>query len=269
MSARGLTHSRIPASRAPGDFTGLAADYAKYRPGYSAEVIRAIAGLLPRAITECDCADVGAGTGIFTRQIADSGFRSITAVEPNPDMRETGKRETKDTPIVWREGSGENTGLADASVHLVTMASSFHWVDFDRGVAEFHRILRSGGCFAALWNPRLIDANPLLVEIESKARALAGDSSRHSSGLSGRAEQMMSLFQNCTLFSTPIYIEGRHTMRFTPEAYLGVWRSVNDWQVKLGPAGFARFLNYIRERIAGVEAIETTYLTRAWVARKI
>jgi ubiquinone/menaquinone biosynthesis C-methylase UbiE len=269
MSATALKVSPIQQPRSPGDFTGLATDYAKYRSGYSGEAIKAITGLLPRAVAQSDCADVGAGTGIFTRQLAGEGFRTVTAVEPNSDMRETGKAATTNPRVRWREGSGEATGLEDSSVDLITMASSFHWVDFDRGVAEFHRILRAQGCFAALWNPRVIEANPLLVEIEAKARALAGDSTRQSSGLSGRAEQMMSLFQNCALFATPIYIEGRHTQRFTPEAYLGVWRSVNDWQVKLGPAGFSRFLDYVADRIAGLDAIETTYLTRAWIARKV
>jgi ubiquinone/menaquinone biosynthesis C-methylase UbiE len=49
--------------------------------------------------------------------------------------------------------------LADGSVDLVSMASSFHWADFDTACDEFHRILRSGGVFVALWNPRLIEVN--------------------------------------------------------------------------------------------------------------
>ena len=38
--------------------------------------------------------NVGAGTGIFTRLLARSGCRSVTAVEPNADMRERGLRDS-------------------------------------------------------------------------------------------------------------------------------------------------------------------------------
>ena len=261
--------SGIISSRAPGDFTGLAEDYGKYRPGYSVDVLRAIVSLLAQPAAQCDAADLGAGTGIFTRQLAEFGFRSLTAVEPNADMRSVGGEQSSSMGIEWRDGRGEATGLAPESVDLVTMASSFHWVDFQSGIAEFHRILRRSGCFVALWNPRLIETNPLLVEIEAKAKSLASDAARVSSGLSGRAELMTSLFSGYKLFDMPTYIEGRHTLRMSPEAYLGVWRSVNDWRVKLGPARFGQFMDFVSHRIEGLEAIETTYLTRAWVARKI
>jgi SAM-dependent methyltransferase len=51
---------------------------------------------------------------------------------------------------------------------IVRMASSLHWANFDKACDEFHRILRPGGVFVALWNPRFIEANPLLVEIEAQ-----------------------------------------------------------------------------------------------------
>jgi len=65
-----------------------------------------------------------------------------------------------------------------------------------------------------------------------------------------------------------LYLEGRHSVRQTPAQYLGAWRSVNDLQVQLGAELFARFLDFVARRTADVEAIETTYLTRAWVARR-
>jgi hypothetical protein len=44
---------------------------------------------------------------------------------------------------------------------------------------------------------------------------------------------------------------------------------VNDLQVQLGPELFAEFLETTEKRIAGLEAIETTYVTRAWAARRV
>ena len=46
-----------------GDFTGLAGDYAKFRPGYAPRVATAILSLLGRDTASIDAADVGAGTG--------------------------------------------------------------------------------------------------------------------------------------------------------------------------------------------------------------
>jgi hypothetical protein len=55
----------------------------------------------------------------------------------------------------------------------------------------------------------------------------------------------------------------------SPERYIGAWRSVNDLQVKLGPKRFEDFITYLWEKVGSLPAIETTYLTRAWSARKI
>ena len=43
----------------------------------------------------------------------------------------------------------------------------FHWTEFDTTVKESLRVLRKNGRFTALWNPRLIEVNPLLIEIEN------------------------------------------------------------------------------------------------------
>lgn len=252
-----------------GEFTGLAQDYSAYRPAYAESVLDAILGLLRRPAASLDAADVGAGTGIWTRMLARRGFRQVTAVEPNDDMRTTGARDSRDLPILWRQGAGTATGLADGSVDLVSMASSFHWVDFVLGAREFHRVLRPGGRFVALWNPRLIEANPLLVEIEAMIGAmLPAGAKRVSSGRSGLTETLNDKLWASGLFDDVVYLEGRHVARQTPEQYLGAWRSVNDVRVQLGPEKFQAFLDAVAARTKGLAHIETTYLTRAWAARR-
>ncbi|MBI1778606.1 MAG: class I SAM-dependent methyltransferase [Proteobacteria bacterium] len=254
-----------------GDFTELATDYALYRPGYDANVRAALIGLLGAPPTGLDAVDVGAGTGIWTRMLAAAGFRSIIAVEPNAAMRAAGTASSAGTAaarsIAWREGSGEATGLADASADLLTMASSFHWVDFARGTAEFRRVLRTGGWCCALWNPRQIEESPLLTEIEAELGRLGPEIERISSGRSGVTEQLGDRLRTEGGFSTVVYLEGRHVEIRSREAYIGVWRSVNDIRVQLGPERFARFLAWLDERLANVPEIATPYLTRAWAAR--
>ena len=148
------------------------------------------------------------------------------------------------------------------------MASSLHWADFDKACVEFHRILRPGGVFAALWNPRLIEANPLLVEIEAHIARLKPDIRRVSSGRSGITERLTGMLSAKPQFADVLYLEGRHTLSQTPGQYLGAWRSVNDLQVQLGPDLFREFMDFTGKRVAGLTTIETTYLTRAWLARR-
>ena len=251
-----------------GDFTGLAGDYAKFRPGYAPQVATAILGFLGKDPAKVDAADVGAGTGIWSRILAGRGLHSVTAVELNDDMRCQGVETSKTTGISWKKGTAEATGLADGSVDLLTMASSFHWADFDKACAEFHRALRPNGVFVALWNPRYIEANPLLVEIEAEIGKLKPDIKRVSSGRSGLTERLTDMLSNKPLFTDVLYLEGRHTSKQTPAQYLGAWRSVNDLQVQLGPQLFQKFLDYVAERTTGLPSIDTTYLTRAWAARR-
>jgi ubiquinone/menaquinone biosynthesis C-methylase UbiE len=215
-----------------------------------------------------DAADVGAGTGIWTRLLASRGWRSVVAVEPNDDMRQQGIATSRDTGITWRKGSAEATGLPDGSADLLSMASSFHWADFDRACAEFHRVLRPGGVFTALWNPRLIEVNPVLVEIEAEITRLKPDVRRVSSGRSGLTDQLTERLSGKALFTDVLYLEGRHVAQQTPEQYLGAWRSVNDLQVQLGAELFKRFLDFVAQRVKGMATIETTYLTRAWAVRR-
>ncbi len=251
-----------------GDFTGLAADYARYRPGYAPEVATEILNCLGRDPAVVDAADIGAGTGIWTRMLAARGLRSVIAVEPNDQMREQGMVGSFGTNILWRKGSAEDTGLPAGSADLVSMASSLHWADFDQACEEFHRVLRPHGVFAALWNSRIVEENPLLAEIEAQITRLKPDVRRVSSGRSGMAERLTEMLGANPHFADVIEVEGRHTVRQTPEQYMGVWRSVNDLRVQLGEELFGQFLGFTEERIARLAAVETTYLTRAWAARR-
>jgi ubiquinone/menaquinone biosynthesis C-methylase UbiE len=251
-----------------GDFTGLAQDYSRYRPGYSMAVLKLLVSLVDKTPAEVDFVDVGAGTGIWTRMVHDIGVRSVTAIEPNDDMRENGIAGSGQRNIHWLAGSAETTGLLDASCDWLSMASSFHWAHFETATKEFHRVLRPSGRFTALWNPRLLEVNPLLVEIEAYLDTLRPNIKRVSSGRSGITEKLSDLLWSSPYFEDVVYLEGRHIIEMTPDRYLGAWRSVNDLRVQLGPEKFNAFLAFVAQRIDGLQIIEATYLTRAWSARR-
>jgi ubiquinone/menaquinone biosynthesis C-methylase UbiE len=251
-----------------GDFTGLASDYSLHRPDYCASMLNALLGLLNKPVPDVDFVDVGAGTGIWTRMVYHKGVKSVTAVEPNDDMRAAGIADSANTPIRWLKGNAEHTGLPDAFCDWLSMASSFHWAKFDVATQEFHRLLRPEGRFTALWNPRLIEANPLLVEIEAHLDTLRPNIKRVSSGRSGITETLTEELWSSPWFEDVVYLEGRHVITMTSARYLGAWRSVNDLRVQLGEKSFNAFLDFVEQRIRGQKLIEATYLTRAWSARR-
>jgi ubiquinone/menaquinone biosynthesis C-methylase UbiE len=251
-----------------GDFTGLAKDYSQHRPDYCMSVLNALLGLLDKPAVDVDFVDLGAGTGIWTRMVFGKGVKTATAVEPNNDMRTIGVDDNVGTTIRWMAGDAEKTGLENASCDWLTMASSFHWANFDLATHEFQRVLRPRGRFTALWNPRLIEENPLLVEIEAHLDELRPNIKRVSSGRSGITETLTEQLWASPCFEDVVYLEGRHVIKMTPERYIGAWRSVNDLRVQLGPEKFKAFLSFVEQRTLGLEIIEATYLTRAWSARR-
>lgn len=248
-----------------GDFTALAENYARYRPGYAPMIAEVFVRLSGEAHPRC--VDAGAGTGIWSRQLAAAGA-DVDAVEPNDAMRQAGEGQNGAFAIRWHKGSAEATGLESGSCRLACMASSFHWPDFDAAVREFHRLLQPGGCFMALWNTRYFESNPLLADIEEYLRHLAPDMKRVSSGRSAFCNMLRERLAARPEFADVIYLEGRHIEQQSPQRYLGLWESVNDVRVQLGEDKFARFLDFIREKTAGLDVIEAEYLTRAWIARR-
>lgn len=147
------------------------------------------------------------------------------------------------------------------------MASSFHWPDFGEAVAEFHRILKPGGLFMALWNTRRFESNPLLVEIEDYLHTLVPELKRVSSGRSEFCNTLTDRLRQRAEFADVLYLEGRHTELQSPEHYIGLWQSVNDVRVQAGEERFARFIDHIKKVTRKTPVIEAEYLTRAWIAR--
>ena len=124
-------------------FAGKADVYAKARPDYAPAALDYICGMLPENAV---IADIGAGTGIFTRQLAAQGYNLI-AVEPNAEMR--GKIPAGIHSI---DGTAEATGLNDRSVDAITCATAFHWFDPVVFKTECKRILKPGGHMFLLFN---------------------------------------------------------------------------------------------------------------------
>ncbi|MBE2218353.1 MAG: class I SAM-dependent methyltransferase [Ignavibacteria bacterium] len=147
-------------------FTNRVENYIKYRPGYPIEVIEYLKSeniLKPDSIS----ADIGSGTGISTELFLKNG-NTVYAVEPNDAMREAAEK-----LLAGYENfrsintSAEDTTLPDVSIDLIVCAQAFHWFDIPKAKMEFNRILKPAGRICLMWNERILDANPFLIDYEN------------------------------------------------------------------------------------------------------
>ena len=127
-------------------FGAAAKHYDQARPGYPDEAIVWLLGTERRRV-----ADIGAGTGIFSRQLAASGH-DVVPVEPDPGMRQ--RLADVSPALAPAAGSAESIPLPDASVDAVTAAQAYHWFDPEPTHREVARVLKPGGVFGPLWNVR-------------------------------------------------------------------------------------------------------------------
>ena len=250
-----------------GDFTQLAASYHN-RAGYSKIVLTNLARYT-YALEDPNFSivDVGAGTGKLTENLFEMGLRCV-AVEPNDAMRAEGIKYTKRFNVDWRSGSGEETGLESGFANWIFMASSFHWVDRDKGLKEFHRVLKPGGFFTALWNPRDLESSPLHMRLEEIVYEIAPEIKRVSSGSAKYRGDLHKDLISGGHFKDCLFVEANHEEVMTKERYLGAWRSVNDIQAQAGPERFEKMMAAIEAEISPLDEIVVPYKTRAWTVQR-
>jgi SAM-dependent methyltransferase len=152
-------------------FSGRVEDYVRYRPGYPTELAPRLlqkSGLGAGAVA----ADIGSGTGIFTRLLLQQGLK-VYAIEPNAPMRAAAQATLGDEPhFTSVDAPAEDTGLDDDSVDLITAAQAFHWFNNDAAKTEFRRILKPTGRLALLWNRRKL-SQPFQKAYDAMLRELS------------------------------------------------------------------------------------------------
>jgi SAM-dependent methyltransferase len=155
-------------------FSARVGNYARYRPTYPPallELLEAEIGLSPAATV----ADVGSGTGIFTRLLLDYGC-TVYAVEPNAEMRAVAAESLGATPRFHSvTGDAASTTLPAQSVEHVTAAQAFHWFDAPAARREFLRILRPHGTVVLLYNSWRGSKDPVTIAYDALLDRLALD----------------------------------------------------------------------------------------------
>ncbi|MCL2518592.1 MAG: class I SAM-dependent methyltransferase [Oscillospiraceae bacterium] len=150
-------------------FTNKADLYKKFRPNYPKELINYLysqVGFNQESII----ADIGSGTGIFSRLLLERGS-FVYCVEPNEDMRRTAEKDLSSFDnFVSVNAPAENTGLQNKSVDFVTAAQAAHWFDRQTFKSECRRILKPGGKVAFVWNIRDFDSEIVKKEYDVREK---------------------------------------------------------------------------------------------------
>jgi SAM-dependent methyltransferase len=125
-------------------FEQMAEDYASARPPYPEalfEVLRAEGVIGPGL----DVLEIGAGTGLATRELVSSGSR-VVALEPGRDLATLLDRAVPGASVV--RGRLEDVRLPAADFDSAVAATSMHWVDLSVGLPRLHAALRPRGSLA-------------------------------------------------------------------------------------------------------------------------
>jgi SAM-dependent methyltransferase len=132
-------------------FETVADEYDAARPCYPGGVYDALGVLDGLAVL-----DVGAGTGIATRELLNRGA-SVVAIDPGRVVLARAAARTPGLPAVVADGAvlPVRTGGAD----LICFAQAWHWLDETVRAREAHRVLRERGRWAGWWSHARSDAD--------------------------------------------------------------------------------------------------------------
>lgn len=125
-------------------FSGVAKDYAVFRPTYPDALFSYVASL-PRGRSRAwDC---GAGSGQATSGLLPH-FTSVFATDISRKLLATAPVHSR---LYRAAAPAERCPLAGASVDLVVVAQALHWIDLPPFYAEVHRVVVPGGA-VVVWS---------------------------------------------------------------------------------------------------------------------
>jgi SAM-dependent methyltransferase len=245
-------------------FGAVAADYDRVRPSPAAE---ALEWLLPERRDLV--VDVGAGTGLFSRALANQGAR-VVAVEPDDRMRAVLQQNSPGIEAI--AGSGEAIPLPDASADGVFFSSAWHWMDPDKAIPEVARVLRDGGRFGVIWTSRDHDSGWLRAEEWFRDAAPDGNVLRGEMPPAGprrRREDSLPTGGEFTNIETRTF---RYTRPMSPGDFVD-WLTTYS-RVITAPAdvqerGRARATAALAEEFPGAAVIDVPMRSRCWRADRV
>ena len=135
-------------------FSGVSAEYRRFRPGYPEELFAWLANLAPSRECAWDCAT---GSGQAARLLTGQ-FQRVAATDASTNQL----RQAETTPgLYYLSALAEAPPFRSASIDLITVAQALHWLDLERFYLEAQRVLKPGGIIAA-WTYNLLRIEPAI-----------------------------------------------------------------------------------------------------------
>lgn len=124
-------------------FSKQAAAYARWRPGYPAELIEYIVSFVQDRKAAWDCAT---GNGQAAVMLA-AYFEEVFATDLSSEQLKFARPHAK---IIYSQGTAEKTDFSDNSFDLITVAQAYHWFDHEAFCKEAKRVAKDGAV-VAVW----------------------------------------------------------------------------------------------------------------------
>jgi SAM-dependent methyltransferase len=118
--------------------------YDRCRPTYPRVVIDEVLGPQPVGL---DVLDVGCGTGIASRQVAEQGS-NVLGVEVAPRMAEIARNHGTEVEVA----DFEDWDAAGRTFDRIISAQAWHWLDLPVSTAKAASLLRPGGRLCLFWS---------------------------------------------------------------------------------------------------------------------
>jgi SAM-dependent methyltransferase len=124
-------------------FSATAAGYAAHRPTYPRELVDQLVALCPGTRRALDC---GCGTGQLSVLLAER-FDEVVATDASAAQV---AQATPHERVRYHVALAEQSGLADRSVDLITVAQAAHWLDLEKFYEEARRVARANAGIALI-----------------------------------------------------------------------------------------------------------------------
>ena len=164
--------------------------------------------------------------------------------------------------VQWFEGTGEKTGQPSDKFDLVTFGSSFNTTDRQVALKETYRILKPQGCFACMWNHRVL-TDPIQKEIENIIKNYI-----ENYDYGTRREDQTEIIELSGLFEDIQPFTGSVVHSVSVDDVIEGWRSHATLFRQAGDK-FSTIIEDIEKLLKslGKNVIDVPYETHGWMAR--
>jgi SAM-dependent methyltransferase len=156
-------------------------DHPCYRPRFPDELFERLAGRFQLGMSGQRVLDLGTGSGTMARAFSRRGC-VVTGLDPEPAQLEEAKRLSRqnELPVLYVQGTAEQTGLADGSFDVVSAGQCWHWFDGKAAAREARRVAAPGGFLVIVYldwvalTGNVADATEALIEKHNPAWRFRG-----------------------------------------------------------------------------------------------